>query len=114
VTETRYLHKMTDCGSGDLAGDTPARRYRIIVSGRLGMICCEAFRDLHIEPHGTDTALSGDLNRSGLHDVLTRIRDLALDLVGLTCLAPEPVVQTSANLRARRGPVIHGDRDPGW
>jgi hypothetical protein len=66
------------------------RRYRIIVSGRLGVVGREAFRDLHIEPHGTDTALTGDLNRSGLHDVLSRIRDLALDLVGLTCLAPEP------------------------
>jgi hypothetical protein len=66
------------------------RRYRIIVSGRLGMAGREAFRDLHIEPRGTDTALTGDLNRSGLHDVLTRIRDLALDLVGLACLAPGP------------------------
>jgi len=66
------------------------RRYRIIISGRLGMVGHEAFRDLHIEPHGADTALTGDLNRSGLHDVLTLIRDLALDLVGLTCLAPEP------------------------
>ena len=77
----------------------PARRYQIIVSGRLGMVCCEAFRDLQIDPHGTDTALTGDLNRSGPHDVLTLIRDLALELVGLTCLAPEPTVQTSANLR---------------
>lgn len=66
------------------------RRYLIIVSGRLGIVGCEAFRDLHIEPHGTDTALTGDLTRSGLHDVLTRIRDLALDLVGLTCMAPDP------------------------
>jgi len=61
-----------------------------IVSGRLGVAGHEAFGDLRIEPHGMDTALTGELNRSGLHDVLTRIRDLALDLVGLTCLAPEP------------------------
>jgi hypothetical protein len=67
-------------------------RYQIIVSGRLGVVLHEAFRDLHIEPHGTDTALTGDLDRSGLHDVLTRIRDLALDLIGLTCLAPEQTV----------------------
>src|SRR5262249_28285938 len=52
VTETRY------CGCRDRAGGTPARRYRIIVSGRLGMVGCEAFRDLHIGPHGTDTALT--------------------------------------------------------
>jgi hypothetical protein len=72
------------------------RRYQIIVSGRLGGLCGEAFRDLDIEPHGADTALTGDLNRSGLHDVLTLIRDLALDLVGFTCLAPELIVQAPA------------------
>jgi hypothetical protein len=114
VTETQYLRKMTNCGCRNPAGDIPTRRYQIVVSGRLGMVCREAFRDLYIEPHGTDTALTGDLNRSDLHDVLNLIRDLALDLVGLTCLAPELLVHTSANLRIRRGPVIHGDRDPGW
>ena len=65
-------------------------RYQIIVAGRLGMIGREAFRDLRVEPHGTDTALTGDLNRSGLRDAITRIQGLALELVGLTCLAPEP------------------------
>ena len=65
-------------------------RYQIVVSGRLGVAGREAFRDFHIEPHGMDTALTGDLNRSGLFDVLTRMRDLALDLIGLPCLAPEP------------------------
>ena len=88
MTEGMYFRKMTSCGCRDLTGDTPTRRYRIIVSGRLGMVCCEAFRDFRIEPHGTDTALTGDLNRSGLHDVLTRIRDLGLELVGLTVWLP--------------------------
>jgi hypothetical protein len=114
VTEIEYLRTVTTCDCRDLAGDTPARRYQITVSGRLGMVLCDAFRDLHIEPHDTDTALTGDLNRSGLHDVLTRIRDLGLELVGLTSLASEPIVQASASLRTRRGPVIHPDRAPGW
>ena len=91
--------------------DTTTRRYRIIVSGRLGMVLCEAFRDLHVQSHGKDTALTGDLNRSGLHDVLARVRDLALDLVGLTCLAPELITETSANPRTRRGPAVHADRN---
>ena len=65
-------------------------RYRIIISGRLGVAGREAFRDFHIQPRGTDTALTGDLSRSGLHNALTLIRDLALELVGFTCLAPEP------------------------
>ena len=112
MTETRYPGTMTDCGCRDLAGDRPARRYQIIVSGREGVIYSEAFRDFQIEPHGADTALTGALNRPGLHDVLTLIWDLALDLVGLTCLAPEPVAQTSANLRTRRGPAIHTDSRP--
>ena len=64
--------------------------YQIVVSGRLGVAGRQAPQDFHIEPPGMDTALKGDLNRSGLFDVLTRIRDLALDLIGLTWLAPEP------------------------
>jgi hypothetical protein len=114
VAVVRYLRKMINCDCRDLADDMPARRYQIIVSGRLGMAGCEAFRDLQIEPHGTDTVLTGDLNRPALYDVLARIRDLALDLAGLTCLAPGLMVQTSANLRTRRGRVIDADRDPGW
>ena len=114
MTKVRYHRKMTSCGCRDLADDAPARRYRIIVSSRLGKVCCEAFRDLQIEPYGMDTALTGDLDRSGLHDVLARIRDLGLELAGLTCLAPELMVRTSASLRTRRGPVIDADRDSGW
>ena len=94
MPEVRYLSKRINCGCRDLVDDMPARRYQIIVSGRLGMAGHEAFRDLHIEPHGTDTVLTGDLNRSALYDVLARIRDLALDLAGLTCLAPELIVTT--------------------
>lgn len=67
-----------------------ASRYQIVVSRRLGMAGREAFRDFHFEPHGMDTALTGDLNPSGLFDVLTRMRGLALDLIGLTRLAPGP------------------------
>jgi hypothetical protein len=72
-----------------------ASRYQIVFSGRLGVARHEAFRDFHFEPHGMDTARTGDLNRSGLFDVLTRVRDLALDLIGLTCLAPEPDMRLS-------------------
>jgi hypothetical protein len=70
--------------------DTRTRRYQIIVSGRLGAVCCEAFPDFYIAPYGADTALTGDLTRSGLHDALILIRDLALNMVALTCLASEP------------------------
>ena len=67
-----------------------ASRYQIVVSRRLGVAGREAFRNFHFEPHGMDTALTGDLNPSGLFDMRTRLRDLVLDLIGLTCLAPGP------------------------
>jgi len=88
-------HDLYPAREVSLVEDMRTRRYQIIISGRLGAVCCEAFRDFQIEPHGTDTALTGELTRSGLHDVLTRIRDLALDLVGLTCVAPELIVPAS-------------------
>jgi hypothetical protein len=67
-----------------------ASRYQIVVSRRLGSAGREAFRDFHFEPNGMDSALTGDLNPSALFDVLTRMRGLALDPIGLTCLAPGP------------------------
>jgi len=76
VTEVTVMHKMISYGYWDLATDTPTRQYRIIVSGHLGAVGREAFRDFRIEPHGTDTALTGELNRSGLFDTLARLRDL--------------------------------------
>jgi hypothetical protein len=95
VTEVTYPHKMISFGYWDLAADTPTRRYQIIVSGHLGGAGREAFRDFLIEPHGADTALTADLNRSGLYDTLARIRDLTLDLVGLTCLPRGQAPDTS-------------------
>ena len=72
MTEVTVMHKMISYGYWDLATDTPTRQYRIIISGRLGVVGREAFRDFRIEPHGTDTALTGDLNRSGLFDPLAQ------------------------------------------
>jgi hypothetical protein len=55
-----------------------ASRYQIVVPGRLGV----------------DALLTGDPNRSGRLDVLNRLRrDLALDLIGLTGLAPGPDIR---------------------
>ena len=89
-------------------GDVRTRLYRIIVSGHLGRGGREAFRDFRIEPRGADTALTGELDRAGLEDVITRIRDLGLDLVGLTCLAPELLAQTSASVLYRVAYRQHG------
>lgn len=61
------------------------QRYRIIVSGRLGEVGREAFRDFHIETYGGDTALTGDLDQPGLLGALDRIQGLGLELIGFTC-----------------------------
>ncbi len=82
--------ELAECGFRGLVGDMHVSRYQIVVSGRLGVAGREAFGDFHFEPRGMDTALTGDLNPSGLFRVLTRRRGLALDLIGRTCLAPGP------------------------
>jgi len=62
-------------------------RYKIIILGGLGETYREAFRDFHIEPNGTNTVLTGDLDQSGLYGALNRIQSLGLELVGLSRLA---------------------------
>ena len=57
--------------------------YRITVAGGLGAIGREAFEDFLIEPNGTNTALIGTLDQSGLHGALNRILALGLELVEL-------------------------------
>ena len=113
MTEVTYPHRMISSGYWDLAADTPRRRYQIIISGRLGMAAAEAFRDFRIEPHGTDTVLTGDLNRSGLYDTIALIRDLTLDLVALTCLAPGlGTGHQAASLRGSRPADERAAADP--
>ena len=62
-------------------------RYKIIILGGLGETYREAFRDFHIEPNGTNTVLTGELDQSGLYGALNQIQSLGLELVGLTRLA---------------------------
>ena len=65
----------------------PPRCYRIIVSGRLGEAGRVAFEDFRIEPHGADTALTGELDLPGLRDVLDRLLRFRLELVQMSRLA---------------------------
>src|SRR5579859_6717926 len=60
---TRTLH----------GGDMRARRYRIIVCGRLDEVGREAFGEFDITPDSTNTALTGDLDQAALHGTLNRI-----------------------------------------
>jgi len=63
-----------------------AHRYRITVSGRLTETYREVFGDFHIEPNGTNTTLTGDLDQSGLYGALNRVQALGLELVELVRL----------------------------
>lgn len=62
-------------------------RYRISIAGGLGEIGREAFKDFMIEPNGTNTSLTGDLDQAALYGVLDRILALGLELVELNRLA---------------------------
>ncbi|MFD7155529.1 hypothetical protein ACFV9C_13070 [Kribbella sp. NPDC059898] len=59
---------------------TPAQ-YAIRVRGRLGATMLSAFPTLEPRPHGTDTILTGLLDRSALYGALAEIEALGLDLV---------------------------------
>jgi hypothetical protein len=61
-------------------------RYRITIVGGLGEIGRGAFADFVIEPDGTDTALTGDLDEAALHGALNRILAFNLELVELSRL----------------------------
>ena len=65
----------------------PPRCYRIVVSGRLGEVGRVAFEDFRIEPHGANTALTGELDLPGLRDVLDRLLRFRLELVEMSRLA---------------------------
>jgi hypothetical protein len=70
----------------------PARpnQVRITVRGRLSDRLATAFEGMTLVPARDDTALVGELSdRAHLHGLLTRIRDLGLELACVT-VSPRP------------------------
>jgi hypothetical protein len=57
------------------------RIYEIRVVGSLGPAAREAFADMALEVEPTTTVLCGDLDQSGLHALLDRVRALGLELL---------------------------------
>lgn len=55
--------------------------YEIRVVGSLGPAAREAFADMAVETEPPITVLSGDLDQTGLHALLDRVRALGLELV---------------------------------
>ena len=56
-------------------------RYRIVVSGVLGAVACEAFEGFKIEQVRGDTVLRAELDQAALQGALNRVFALALELV---------------------------------
>jgi hypothetical protein len=56
-------------------------RYLIRIDGHLGVTLLSAFPALASERQGSETVLTGTLDRAGLHGVLAEIEALGLDLL---------------------------------
>ena len=65
-------------------------QYQVRVLGRVGPAASDAFADfgVHVEP--TATVLSGALDQAALHDLMTRVRELGLELVDVRRVPPKP------------------------
>lgn len=71
-----------------LTDPTPAR-YSIRVYGHLGATTLSAFPALVPQHRGTDTVLTGLLDRSALYGVLAQVEALGLVLVEVRQVPPE-------------------------
>jgi hypothetical protein len=80
-------------------------RIRITVRWRLSRRLARAFDGLAIRRHGGATELFGEIaDQTQLHGVLTRIRDLGLELESVTVYRPDlakPATEASASVVTR-------------
>jgi hypothetical protein len=72
----------------DIPMDPASAWYKIRISGHLGATMLSAFPALVPNLHGTETVLTGFLDRSALYGVLADIEALGLDLVEVRQLEP--------------------------
>jgi len=71
--------------------DPVPARYAIRVAGHLGDTTLSAFPALAPHLQGTDTVLTGSLDRSALYGVLAQVEALGLDLVEVRQLEAERI-----------------------
>ena len=74
--------------------------YAIRIKGHLGATVLSAFPALVPQRHGTDTVLTGLLDRSALYGVLAEVEALGLDLVEIRQLAPQRTSPGSGDTRS--------------
>jgi hypothetical protein len=60
-----------------------ARRFRIVVRGRLSQRLGSAFDDVTLERRSGQTVLSGAPGQADLHSVLARLNDLGIEPVSV-------------------------------
>jgi hypothetical protein len=70
--------------------DPAAARYTFRIKGHLGATVLSAFPGLVSHLHGTETVLTGCLDRSALFGVLAEIEALGLDLIEVRRHKPPP------------------------
>lgn len=81
----------------------PGRRIRITIRGTLSKRLATAFEGMRPVPRGGRTELVGEIvDQAELHGLLTRIRDLGLELEGV-CLVPDETA-------LRPGPIVESVR----
>jgi hypothetical protein len=80
--------------------DPASALYAIRIRGHLGATVLSAFPALVARWRGSDTVLSGPLDRSGLHGVLAEIEALGLDLLEVRQLAPQSRSPESGDSRS--------------
>jgi len=65
--------------------------YAIRVAGRLGPTVLAAFPELHVEEHGSETVLTGEVrDRSALYGILAHLDALGLELIDVTRTTDAP------------------------
>jgi len=69
--------------------DPAAALYTIRINGHLGPMVLSAFPAMVPQRHGTQTVLTGLLDRSALYGVLAEIETLGLDLLEVRQLVPD-------------------------
>jgi hypothetical protein len=67
--------------SGKEEGNSPMRRYRIVVRGEFGDLLSNAFSDTRVEIAQGKTVLTADVaDNAGLFGILDRLRNFAVEL----------------------------------
>ena len=85
--------------------------YAIRIRGHLGAMVLLAFPAMVPRRHGTDTVLTGLLDRSALYGVLAEIEALGLDLVEVRQLPPQR--SSPQRIPPQRRPPQGRSPDPG-